>query len=83
MASNGVEVPANRMLLAGFSSYFYKMFAHSEKNEGTVKIDGVDSSTLQALVDYVYTGKIEITEENVRVCKFSLLRCWDRALEKL
>lgn len=38
-----------------------------ESNEDLVKIRELDSTILQLLVDYIYTGEIMVTKENVQV----------------
>jgi len=45
------------------------MFTHfEERDKEQVVIRQMDSIALQHLVDYIYTSKIIITEENVVVC---------------
>lgn len=44
------------------------MFTHFEEvNKDHINIRELDSNILQLLVDYMYTGEITITEENVQV----------------
>lgn len=40
-----------------------------ERNSVTVTLHDVDSTALQQLIDYAYTGEITITEDNVQVRK--------------
>jgi len=50
------------------SPYFYAMFSNFyESNKDLVNIRELDSSILQLLVDYIYTGEIMVTKENVQV----------------
>ncbi|OXA37050.1 Ring canal kelch [Folsomia candida] len=62
-----LEIPAHRMILAACSPYFYAMFtSFEEKDKEKVKILGVEPTSLQILVTYVYTGQISISEDNVQ-----------------
>lgn len=57
------------MVLAACSPYFYAMFTSFEESKSErVTLQGVDSTALQLLVDYVYTSEVHVTEENVQVC---------------
>jgi len=38
-----------------------------ESNKDLVNIGEIDSTILQLLIDYIYTGEIMITQENVQV----------------
>ena len=56
------------MILASASPYFHEMFTNlSEKNKDLVVIGELDSTILQQLVDFIYSGKIIVTERNVQV----------------
>ena len=50
------------------SPYFSAMFSNfDERNKDLVNIRELDSTILQVLVDYIYTGEIMVTKENVQV----------------
>lgn len=56
------------MVLAACSPYFSAMFTSFEESKSErVTLQGVDSTALQLLVDYVYTSEVHVTEENVQV----------------
>lgn len=38
-----------------------------ERTQGAVKLHDIDALALKHLIDYIYTGKITITEQNVQV----------------
>ena len=66
---------AHRLILSCYSSYFKTMFETEmkEKYADIVKIDGVDASSLESLLNFIYTEKICINEQNV----FDLLAASD------
>ncbi len=67
LVAGELEISAHRMILAACSPYFYAMFtSFEEKDKERVKIQGVEPSSLQILVSYVYTGQISISEDNVQ-----------------
>ncbi|XP_066279322.1 kelch-like protein 24 [Branchiostoma lanceolatum] len=63
---SGQEIPCHRNIMAACSEYFRAMFCneHRESKEHKVTIHEVSSGTLQLLVDYAYTSKVAITEDN-------------------
>ena len=63
VAGGNTEVLCHRAVLAASSPYFRAMF-HStlrESREQRIKLDGVTSLALRRLVDYIYTGRIEVS----------------------
>ncbi|OWK04363.1 hypothetical protein Celaphus_00016217 [Cervus elaphus hippelaphus] len=67
ICSGAWEVPCHRNVLASSSPYFRAMFCSNfrESREAKVQLKGVDASTLERIVLYVYTGKAHITVESV------------------
>ena len=61
------HIAANRLVLSCHSEFFQKMFKCNmkEKYEHSVEIKGYDGKAVKSLVNYVYTGSIDIDEENV------------------
>uniref|UniRef100_A0A8D8TAL0 Kelch-like protein diablo n=1 Tax=Cacopsylla melanoneura TaxID=428564 RepID=A0A8D8TAL0_9HEMI len=61
------EIPAHRLVLSASCEYFSIMFTGDmrEVNENVITINGIDADTLVTIVDYCYTGSIEVTEDNV------------------
>eukprot|EP00058_Branchiostoma_floridae_P017520 XP_002603008.1 hypothetical protein BRAFLDRAFT_84743 [Branchiostoma floridae] len=62
----GKEIPCHRNVLAACSEYFRAMFCngHRESKEPKVTIHEVSPGALQLLVDYAYTSKVTITQDN-------------------
>ncbi|XP_069558636.1 kelch-like protein 23 [Brachyistius frenatus] len=65
---SGQVFHCHRALLSARSSYFKVMFTADmrERSNSVVKLTGVDCGVLGALVDYVYTAQVCITESNVQ-----------------
>ena len=62
------ELPAHKGVLAANSHYFLAMFTTdmAEKTMEKVRILGVTAYAMRQVLDYIYTGIVEVTEENVR-----------------
>ncbi|KRT79136.1 BTB And C-terminal Kelch domain containing protein [Oryctes borbonicus] len=67
--NNGKRVPAHRLVLCAASEYFSAMFTGSlrESEEFEITLGDVNGEVLQAVVNYCYTGTIEIREDNVEI----------------
>ena len=63
---DGVEIPAHRVVLASASPYFRTMFKVNmrESGERRVLLGVVDSASVKALVDFAYTGEIDVISDN-------------------
>uniref|UniRef100_A0A1B0A4I7 Kelch-like protein diablo n=1 Tax=Glossina pallidipes TaxID=7398 RepID=A0A1B0A4I7_GLOPL len=64
---DGEVIHVHKLALAIASDYFAVMFEADmkERKEGTVKLQDVDVVAVKALIDYIYSGIITLTEENV------------------
>ncbi|XP_078495267.1 kelch-like protein 12 [Ciona intestinalis] len=61
------NIPANKMVLSCYSKYFNTMFntEMKEKYKDVVEVHGVDAESVEKLVEFMYTGKININTNNV------------------
>jgi len=69
LVAGETEVLCHRAVLAASSPYFRAMF-HStlrESREQRIKLDGVTALALKRLVDYIYTGRIEVSVTTMTV----------------
>ena len=59
--------PAHRAVLSASSVYFFKMFTVNmkEKQEKIVTFNDISPDAFQAVIDFIYTGDVTITEDNV------------------
>jgi len=65
---DGTIVFGHKNVLVAASPYFRAMFsAFNESNKNLVNMREFNSDVLQLLVDYIYTGEIMVTNENVQV----------------
>ena len=67
LVAENMEIPAHKIVLASSSDYFWTMFTTNfkEKETSRIPIRGVKPLILKLLVEYSYTSKILITEDNV------------------
>ncbi|ELU07952.1 hypothetical protein CAPTEDRAFT_62970, partial [Capitella teleta] len=66
--SDDSSVQCHKVILMASSPFFEKMF-QSEMKEGAekdVKLDFTDADTIRTVVDFFYSGNIQVTEENVK-----------------
>ena len=68
LRAGGQEIHTHRAILAACSSYFLAMFTHElrEREQEVVDIKDMNPEILSSLVDFAYTGEIDITVENVQ-----------------
>ena len=61
------RIPANRLVLSCYSTYFEGMFKLQmrERYEKIIEVKTIDGRELRVLIDFIYTGSINIDEQNV------------------
>uniref|UniRef100_UPI00358EB069 kelch repeat and BTB domain-containing protein 2 isoform X1 n=2 Tax=Myxine glutinosa TaxID=7769 RepID=UPI00358EB069 len=67
LVAEGAEFPCHRTVLAASSAYFRAMFTSglSESKQSHVSLQGVEAATLRPIVQYAYTGQLQLDEYNV------------------
>lgn len=65
---DGAQIPAHRVVLAASSPYFNAMFNSdlSERNQCQIELHDVTADAVSLLVDYIYTGDLTISDDNVQ-----------------
>ncbi|XP_046374616.1 kelch-like protein 12 [Haliotis rufescens] len=65
---DGAKFHAHKVVLAGCSPYLRAMFTNGmlETDSDCVQIHGVEPTTMEMLLDFMYTSNIEINVENVQ-----------------
>lgn len=61
-------IKAHRIILSSSSNYFFAMFGNdfNENKNKIVKFHSISYDILKVLINFIYTGKIEITQVNVQ-----------------
>ncbi|XP_064636563.1 kelch-like protein 5 isoform X3 [Lineus longissimus] len=67
LVTGAKRIAAHRVVLSAASDYFAAMFTNDvkEASQEEIKMKDVDSEALALLVQYMYTGKIDLKEETV------------------
>lgn len=62
------SLTAHRIVLAANIPYFRAMFTHNmvESRQSTIPMSCIDSSALESLVNFAYTGRVSISTSNVQ-----------------
>ena len=60
------SLKAHRIVLCAASPFFFKALNSEmkEKNEGVIRLKGTSKAVMEKVLDYLYTGHVEITKEN-------------------
>ncbi|XP_068726664.1 actin-binding protein IPP-like [Montipora capricornis] len=65
---SGKDFPVHRVILSASSSYFQVMFTSgmAESYLDHVEIHGLSADVFQAILDFIYTGNVDVNETNVQ-----------------
>ena len=66
---DGNRFHAHKVVLAGCSPYLRAMFTNGmlETEKNVVEIQGLESVTMELMLEFMYKGTVEITTENVQL----------------
>lgn len=67
LCSDNTEIPCHRNVLVSSSPYFRAMFCNNfvERQQTKIDLKGITSTILSSIIDYVYTGLISISMDDV------------------
>ena len=54
------HIPAHKLVLSACSEYFRNIFQQTKQSQPLLCLDGVSSTDLQNVLDYVYDGEVKI-----------------------
>ncbi|RZF34385.1 hypothetical protein LSTR_LSTR008924 [Laodelphax striatellus] len=68
IVAGGKVMKAHRAILSASCPYFQAMFSNGliEEQKDTIELHTIQPEILSSLLDFIYTGEIEITQENVQ-----------------
>lgn len=72
IANDGVQIPAHKVILSSSSQFFLSKFDNDEfddKKKQILQLNEIDSNTLRTIINYIYTYKLNMTENNIVVNK--------------
>ena len=66
VAKEGNEFKAHRNVLSAASPFFSKLLQSEmkEKEEGVIRFDEISKSILSDVLEFIYTGSVEVNEKN-------------------
>jgi len=68
LSVDGQQFSCHRALLAAASEYFRCLFTTTlaEQNQSVITISGVDANSMRQVLDYIYTGRVELNSDTVQ-----------------
>ena len=59
------QVQAHKLVLSACSEYFKSILQHTKQTQPLLCLDGISSTDLQNVLDYVYEGEVKIHQEDL------------------
>ena len=63
VTSDGARTPSHQLILASGSRFFKKLFVEETNQKPLIFLRGVESSLLEPILNFLYTGNAEVREE--------------------
>eukprot|EP00750_Incisomonas_marina_P001748 INCI11620.1.p2 GENE.INCI11620.1~~INCI11620.1.p2 ORF type:complete len:217 (+),score=62.06 INCI11620.1:1590-2240(+) len=76
-----INLKAHRKVLEAYDSAFFRSFT-SNPNTPDVKIQGIDHEVFATVLKYLYTGEVELSNENVNALLLAGIRCDIKVLKE-
>ena len=64
ITAENINIAENKLVLSCFSKVFETMFKNEIKGKSCVEIQAFDGEAIKSLIDYIYTGSIDIDNTN-------------------
>ena len=61
----GMQVETHKIILAGASPFFEKVLKRNRHNHPLIYLKGVKLENLQAVMDFIYYGETNVTQDNI------------------
>ena len=59
------QVSAHKLVLSASSEYFQRLFKETKQSQPLIVLEGLESSDLMNILDYVYEGEVRIHQEDL------------------
>ena len=68
MTNDGKEFKAHRNVLSAASLFFSKLLQSNmrENREGIVRFEEISGTVMEDVLEFIYTGSVEVTQENFK-----------------
>ena len=65
VSDDQVKIPAHKLILSASSSFFKNILKGNEHSHPMIYLNGVDSKTLDLMVGYVYSGEVQLLQDQL------------------
>ena len=66
VSKDNIELKAHRNVLSAATPFFYKLLQSDmkENREGIIRLEEISGSVMEDVLEFIYTGTVEVTQEN-------------------
>ena len=66
VSKDNIEFKAHRNVLSAATPFFYKLLQSDmkENREGIIRLEEISGSVMEDVLEFIYTGTVEVTQEN-------------------